>query len=48
MNLAPTIRPNINFNAKTTAESLRKAMKGFGCDKNKIVQALCNISNSQV
>jgi len=47
MNSNPTIRPNPNFNPQSTAEMLRKAMKGLGCDKNKIIQALCTISNWQ-
>ncbi|KAI1717325.1 annexin domain-containing protein [Ditylenchus destructor] len=43
----PTIKPNPNFNANHSAEMLRKAMKGFGCDKNKVVQALCVCNNWQ-
>uniref|UniRef100_A0A914I0P8 Annexin n=1 Tax=Globodera rostochiensis TaxID=31243 RepID=A0A914I0P8_GLORO len=43
----PSIRPNPNFNAQVTAELLRKAMKGLGCDKGKVIQALVNCSNSQ-
>ncbi|KAI1729772.1 annexin domain-containing protein [Ditylenchus destructor] len=43
----PTIKPNPNFNANHSAELLRKAMKGFGCDKNKVVQALCVCNNWQ-
>ena len=43
----PSIRPNPNFNAQHTAELLRKAMKGFGCDKGKVIQALVNCSNAQ-
>jgi len=48
MNANPTIRPNPSFNPQATAEMLRKAMKGLGCDKNKVIQALCTISNWQV
>ncbi|KAF7631111.1 Annexin [Meloidogyne graminicola] len=43
----PSIRPNPNFNAQNTAELLRKAMKGFGCDKAKIIQAIVNCCNAQ-
>ncbi|KAL7070329.1 hypothetical protein ACQ4LE_010275 [Meloidogyne hapla] len=43
----PSIRPNPNFNSQQTAELLRKAMKGFGCDKGKVIQAIVNCSNAQ-
>lgn len=43
----PSVRPNPSFNANTSAEMLRKAMKGFGCDKNKVIMTLCTISNWQ-
>jgi hypothetical protein len=43
----PSIRPSPNFNAQHTAELLRKAMKGFGCDNGKVIQALVNCSNAQ-
>jgi len=43
----PSIRPNPSFNSQQTAELLRKAMKGFGCDKGKIIQAIVNCSNVQ-
>ncbi|KAI1729746.1 annexin domain-containing protein [Ditylenchus destructor] len=36
-----TIKPNPNFNAKNSAETLLEAMQGFRCDQNKVVQALC-------
>ncbi|VDM28092.1 unnamed protein product [Toxocara canis] len=42
-----TIRPQPNFNASQVAESLKKAMKGFGCDKQKVVQELTCINNAQ-
>lgn len=48
MNPTPTIRANPNFNANSTAETVRKAMKGFRCDKDKIIQSLCSVSNLQV
>uniref|UniRef100_A0A0N5AX43 Annexin n=1 Tax=Syphacia muris TaxID=451379 RepID=A0A0N5AX43_9BILA len=43
----PTIRPHPSFNANSDAETLHKAMKGFGCSKGKIVDVLCARSNSQ-
>ncbi|VDN54426.1 unnamed protein product [Dracunculus medinensis] len=43
----PTIRPNASFNANSDAETLRKAMKGIGCDKNKIILVLCGRTNVQ-
>lgn len=42
-----TIRPQANFHAGETAENLKKAMKGFGCDKQKVVQELTRINNAQ-
>ncbi|KAI1709710.1 annexin domain-containing protein [Ditylenchus destructor] len=43
----PTIKHCLYFNAKLDAEILRKAMEGFGCDKDTIVQVLCARSNAQ-
>ncbi|KAH7730727.1 annexin [Aphelenchoides avenae] len=43
----PTIRPNAGFNAQHDAEHLEKAMKGIGCDKNKVILVLCGKSNHQ-
>ncbi|VDD90579.1 unnamed protein product [Enterobius vermicularis] len=43
----PSIRPHPGFNAQADAEALRKAMKGIGCDKNKVITVLCARSNSQ-
>uniref|UniRef100_F1KZ37 Annexin n=1 Tax=Ascaris suum TaxID=6253 RepID=F1KZ37_ASCSU len=43
----PTIRPYEPFNANADAETLRKAMKGFGCDKSKIIAVLCARCNAQ-
>lgn len=43
----PSLKPVPNFNANSDAEVLRKAMKGFGCDKNKIIQILCARTNWQ-
>lgn len=44
----PSLKPAQGFNASSDAEVLRKAMKGFGCDKNKIVMILCARTNWQV
>ncbi|KAH7721058.1 annexin [Aphelenchoides avenae] len=43
----PTIKPYLHFNAKQDADTLHKAMKGFGSDKAKIIQVLCARSNNQ-
>ncbi|TKR68491.1 hypothetical protein L596_024468 [Steinernema carpocapsae] len=43
----PSIHPAPNFNANADAETLRKAMKGFGCDKGKVIGVLCARSNLQ-
>jgi hypothetical protein len=43
----PSILPNPDFNAQQTAELLRTAMVGFGCDNRKVIQALVNCSNAQ-
>lgn len=45
---APSLRPYPAFNPNSDAETLRKAMKGFGCDKNKVIIILCGRVNSQV
>ncbi|VDK57307.1 unnamed protein product [Anisakis simplex] len=42
-----TIRQQPDFNAAQTAEELRNAMKGFGCDKAKVVHLLTRINNAQ-
>lgn len=43
----PSIRIGPNFNARTTAEQLHKAMAGIGCNKDQVIQALCTIGNDQ-
>jgi len=43
----PSIKPLANFNANNDAEQLRKAMKGFGCNNNAVIQVLCQRTNSQ-
>ncbi|EFO21283.2 annexin [Loa loa] len=43
----PSLRPYQAFNPNADAETLRKAMKGLGCDKNKVITVLCGRVNSQ-
>uniref|UniRef100_A0A183UWH1 Annexin n=2 Tax=Toxocara canis TaxID=6265 RepID=A0A183UWH1_TOXCA len=42
-----TIRPQPNFNPVQTAEILKEAMKGFGCDKHKVLHELTRINSAQ-
>uniref|UniRef100_A0A8R1XQ03 Uncharacterized protein n=1 Tax=Onchocerca volvulus TaxID=6282 RepID=A0A8R1XQ03_ONCVO len=42
-----TIKPKINFDPEQAAEILHKAMKGIGCDKEKVLQILTTINNEQ-
>lgn len=42
-----TIKPKANFNADESADNLYEAMKGPGCDKYKVIQAVAHISNAQ-
>uniref|UniRef100_A0A2K6VL98 Annexin n=4 Tax=Onchocerca TaxID=6281 RepID=A0A2K6VL98_ONCVO len=43
----PSLRPYLAFNPNNDAETLRKAMKGLGCDKNKVIIVLCGRVNFQ-
>ncbi|CEF64345.1 Annexin family and Annexin repeat-containing protein [Strongyloides ratti] len=43
----PSIKTNPNFNPMADANTLRNAMKGFGCDKNRILKVLCTCANWQ-
>ncbi|CAG9538963.1 unnamed protein product [Cercopithifilaria johnstoni] len=43
----PSLRPFQPFNPNADAETLRKAMKGLGCDKNKVILVLCGRVNFQ-
>ncbi|XP_018376221.1 PREDICTED: annexin B9-like isoform X1 [Trachymyrmex cornetzi] len=44
---SPTVVPYDGFNARADAETLRKAMKGFGTDEKAIIHVLANRSNLQ-
>ena len=43
----PPIRDAPSFDPQADAEVLRKAMKGFGCNKNEVVRIICGRSNMQ-
>lgn len=43
----PTVKRFPNFTASVDGHKLRKAMDGFGCDKEAIINILCARSNSQ-
>lgn len=43
----PTVLPAEPFNPRADAETLRKAMKGFGTDEKAIIQVLANRTNGQ-
>lgn len=42
-----TIKPKANFNSSESADDLYEAMKGPGCDKYKVIQAVAHICNAQ-
>lgn len=42
-----TIKPAPNFDPESAADELEKAMKGSGCDKNKVIEVIAKISNAQ-
>lgn len=43
----PSIKPYPHFNANHDSEALRNAMKGFGCNNNRVIEILCQRSNAQ-
>lgn len=45
--LSPTVTENPNFDPRTDADVLRKAMKGFGTDEKAIIQVLAYRTNLQ-
>lgn len=44
---SPSVKPYSPFNASQDAEVLRNAMKGIGCNKDKVVMILCARTNDQ-
>jgi annexin A7/11 len=42
-----TVKPSPSFNPNTDCETLKKAMKGLGCDDKAIINILCYRSNAQ-
>lgn len=47
MSFHGTIKPKAEFNAEIAADSLEKAMKGIGCNKDRIIEILTKINNAQ-
>ncbi|XP_033209965.1 annexin B9-like [Belonocnema kinseyi] len=45
--VSPTVVPQEDFDPRADAETLRKAMKGFGTDEKAIINVLANRSNMQ-
>ncbi|GAB0087118.1 Annexin [Sergentomyia squamirostris] len=43
----PTVRPPPDFNAVADAQTLRKAMKGFGTDETALINVICRRTNEQ-
>lgn len=46
-NCQGTVKPSPTFNPNADCETLKKAMKGFGCDDKSIINTLCFRSNAQ-
>ncbi|KAL4002153.1 Annexin family protein [Acanthocheilonema viteae] len=42
-----TIKPQVNFDPEQCAEILHKAMKGIGCNREKVLHVLTTINNDQ-
>lgn len=47
MSFRGTIKPKANFDDGNAADELENAMKGRGCDKQKIVEMMTGINNAQ-
>ncbi|KAG5683034.1 hypothetical protein PVAND_012341 [Polypedilum vanderplanki] len=43
----PTVLPKENFDAHADSAALRKAMKGWGCNDEELIEILCRRSNDQ-
>lgn len=43
----PTVLPAENFDPQADAGTLRKAMKGFGCDEKALIEVICRRNNQQ-
>lgn len=43
----PTVLPYENFDPQVDAATLRKAMKGFGCDEKALIDVVCRRTNYQ-
>jgi len=43
----PTVLPYENFDPQVDAATLRKAMKGFGCDEKALIEVICRRNNQQ-
>ncbi|CEF64600.1 Annexin family and Annexin, type III family and Annexin repeat-containing protein [Strongyloides ratti] len=43
----PSVKEYPGFNPSNDAESLRKAMKGFGCNNTRVVEIICKRTNLQ-
>ncbi|KAJ1363464.1 hypothetical protein KIN20_023337, partial [Parelaphostrongylus tenuis] len=46
-NMNATIHPSASFDEQRAAESLERAMRGFGTDKKKVVDVLVGCNNAQ-
>ncbi|CAO1399401.1 unnamed protein product [Diamesa serratosioi] len=43
----PTVLPAQDFDAKADVAKVRKAMKGFGCDEDSLIDVICHRNNQQ-
>ena len=43
----PTVLPAQDFDAKADVAKVRKAMKGFGCDEDSLIEVICRRNNQQ-
>lgn len=43
----PTVLPATDFDPQVDAATLRKAMKGFGCDEKALIDVICRRNNQQ-